>query len=252
MISAQTSSKASRIASRIASTPPRTKKSSLPTSASALPKVLLTGFDPFGDDRDRPDPVNPSWLAVAALHGKRIGGHHVVAAQLPCVFDASITELRRLLRLHKPALVICVGQAGGRSAVSLERIAININDARIPDNLAAQPIDTPVETGGPAAYFSTLPIKAMLRALQRLGVPAEVSQTAGTFVCNHVFYGLMHALATQRGMKRVRGGFIHVPFLPQQGVPCLPLEMLVQALRQVVGTALATPRDIVSGTGTVS
>lgn len=223
-----------------------------PALRPPAPRVLLTGFDPFGDARDSPNPINPSWLAVRALHGKRIGGHRVVSAQLPCVFDASLTELHRLLRTHKPALVICVGQAGGRGAVSLERVAINVNDARIPDNAGAQPVDTPVATKGPAAYFSTLPIKAMLLALRRAGVPAEVSQTAGTFVCNHVFYGLMHALATQRGMKRTRGGFVHVPFLPEQGSPALPLDVLVAALRQAVATALATPQDISAGAGAIS
>ena len=103
------------------------------------------------------------------------------------MFDASLIELARLMRLHKPALVICVSQAGGRAALSLERIAINVNDARIADNAKAQPVDTPVAAGAPAAYFSTLPIKTMLRSLQREGIAAEVSQTAGTFVCNHVF-----------------------------------------------------------------
>jgi pyroglutamyl-peptidase len=217
-----------------------------------LPRVLLTGFDPFGDDRLSPNPLNPSWLAVRALHGKRINGHLIVAAELPCVFDASITKLRRLLRTYKPALVICVGQAGGRSTVSLERVAININDARIPDNTDAQPIDSPVVDNGPAAYFSTLPIKAMLRALQRAGVPAEVSQTAGTFVCNHVFYGLMHALATQRGLKKTRGGFIHVPWLPEQGSPHLSLDVMVVALRLAVATALQTEGDIATGAGALS
>jgi pyroglutamyl-peptidase len=222
------------------------------TPRKLLPRVLLTGFDPFGDDRRSPSPMNPSWLAVRALHGKRINGHHVVAAELPCVFDASITELRRLMQIHKPALVICVGQAGGRSAVSLERVAINVNDARIPDNVDAQPIDTPVVANGPAAYFSTLPIKAMLQALHHADVQAEVSQTAGTFVCNHVFYGLMHALATQRGLKKTRGGFIHVPLLPEQGEPSLPLELLINALRLAVSTALTTSRDIAAGAGAIS
>jgi pyroglutamyl-peptidase len=217
-----------------------------------LPRVLLTGFDPFGDDRLSPNPMNPSWLAVRALHGKRIAGHHLVAAELPCVFDASITELRRLLRMHQPALVICVGQAGGRSAVSLERVAINVNDARIPDNSDEQPIDTPVVASGPAAYFSTLPIKAMLQALQRADIPAEVSQTAGTFVCNHVFYGLMHALATQRGLKKARGGFVHVPFLPEQGTPNLSLEVLINALRLAVLAALTTSVDVAAVAGAIS
>jgi pyroglutamyl-peptidase len=223
-----------------------------PTPPTRLPPVLLTGFDPFGDDRRKPNPLNPSWLAVRALHGERINGHQIVAAELPCLFDASIAELRRLLRTHKPALVIGVGQAGGRGAVSLERVAINVNDARIPDNADLQPIDTPVAANGPAAYFSTLPIKAMLLALQKAGIPAEVSQTAGTFVCNHVFYGLMHALATQRELKKTRGGFIHVPWLPEQGSPHLPLDMMVSALRLAVATALLTEKDIAAGAGAIS
>jgi pyroglutamyl-peptidase len=217
-----------------------------------LPRVLLTGFEPFGDDRDTAHPTNPSWLAAKALHGKRIKGHQIVAAELPCVFDVAITELTKLLRLHRPALVICVGQAGGRSAVSLERIAININDARIPDNDGNQPVDTPVQAEGPPAYFSTLPIKAMLLAMQQAGIPAEVSQTAGTFVCNHVFYGLMHALATRRGLRQTRGGFIHVPFLPEQGSPSLPLDTLTAALRMAVATALSTTTDAALGAGAIS
>lgn len=221
-------------------------------SASSLPRVLLTGFDPFGDTGHSNLPLNPSWMAVRALGGKRIGGHLVVAAQLPTVFQASMDELTRLLRLHKPALVICVGQAGGRGAISLERVAINVNDARIPDNAGGQPVDTPVVAGGPAAYFSSLPIKAMLQALQASGVAAEVSQTAGTFVCNHVFYALMHALATRRGFKRTRGGFIHVPYLPEQGAPSLPLDETVRGLRLAVATALSTTHDIARGAGAVS
>lgn len=218
-----------------------------PTAASPLPTVLLTGFDPFGGD-----PLNPSWQAVQALHGKRIAGHRVVAAQLPTVFDASRRELARLLRAHRPALVICVGQAGGRAAMSLERIAINVNDARIPDNAAAQPVDTPVVADGPAAYFTSLPVKAMLQALQRAGIAAEVSQTAGTFVCNHVFYGLMHELATRRGFRRTRGGFVHVPWLPGQGQPHMATEELVRGLRVAVAAALTTTTDIRSGAGAIS
>lgn len=218
-----------------------------PTTSPPLPRILLTGFDAFGGDT-----VNPSWQAVQALHGRRIAGHQVVAASLPTVFEASLAELGRLLRLHRPALVLCVGQAGGRAALSLERVAINVNDARIADNAAAQPVDTPVVAGGPAAYFSTLPIKAMLQALQKEGLAAEVSQTAGTFVCNHVFYGLMHMLATQRGFKRTRGGFVHVPFLPGQGQPHMALEDVVRGLRVAVRAAITTQRDITQGAGAIS
>jgi pyroglutamyl-peptidase len=214
---------------------------------SRLPRVLLTGFDAFGGDS-----LNPSWLAVRPLHGRRIASHQVVVAQLPTVFEASLAELEHQLRLHKPALVICVGQAGGRSAMSLERVAINVNDARIADNAAAQPVDTPVIAGGPTAYFSTLPIKAMLQALQREGLAAEVSQTAGTFVCNHVFYGLMHQLATRRGFKRTRGGFMHVPYLPEQGSPSMTLDELVRGLQVAIRAALTTQRDIAQGAGAIS
>ncbi len=218
-----------------------------PTAAKPLPTVLLTGFDPFGGDS-----LNPSWQAVRSLHHKRIAGHRIVAAQLPTVFDASLLELARLLRAHRPALVICVGQAGGRHAISLERVAINVNDARIPDNATVQPVDTAVVANGPAAYFTRLPIKAMLQALQREGIAAEVSQTAGTFVCNHVFYGLMHELATRRGFRRTRGGFIHVPWLPGQGKPNMATGELVRGLRVAIAAALATGTDIAHGAGAVS
>lgn len=209
--------------------------------------VLLTGFDAFGGE-----PINPSWLAVRALHGQQIAGHRVVAAKLPTVFDQSLLALRKLLLQHKPALTVCVGQAGGRSAISLERVAINVNDARIADNAGAQPIDTLVQEDGPAAYFTRLPIKAMLVALQQEGVDAEVSQTAGTFVCNHVFYGLMHFLATQRGFNYKRGGFIHVPFLPEQGAPSMTLEDIERGLAVAVRTALVNVVDTRLSAGQVS
>ncbi|MDP1740293.1 MAG: pyroglutamyl-peptidase I [Polaromonas sp.] len=212
-----------------------------------MPRVLLTGFDAFGGES-----INPSWLAVRPLHGRQVASHRIVAAQLPTVFDKSILELARLMRLHTPALVICVGQAGGRDALSLERVAINVNDARIADNASAQPVDTPVVAGAPTAYFSTLPIKAMLQALQREGLAAEVSQTAGTFVCNHVFYGLMRQLATQPACKHTRGGFIHVPYLAGQGQPCMALEDLTRGLHIATRTALTTQRDTAYGAGAVS
>ena len=204
-----------------------------------VPTVLVTGFDPFGGAS-----INPSWQAVQALHGKRIAGHRIVSAQLPTVFDLSLQALRDLLTEHRPALAICTGQAGGRAALSLERVAINVNDASIADNALAQPVDTPVIAAGPAAYFSSLPIKAMLAALEREGVRAEVSQTAGTFVCNHVFYGLMHALATRREFAGVRGGLIHVPWLPEQGQPSMPLDDIVRGLKAAIGCALTTGADI--------
>ncbi len=198
--------------------------------------VLLTGFDAFGGAL-----VNASWLAVKQLDRQCVAGHRIVAAQLPTVFDESQKVLADLMRRHLPTLVIVVGQAGGRQALSLERLAVNVNDARLPDNAGQQPIDTPIVQNGPAAYFTGLPVRAMLQALQQAGIAAELSDTAGTFVCNHVFYRLMHGLAKQRKVPRTRGGFIHLPYLPEQGTPCVPLADMMRGLRLVVECALTTP-----------
>ncbi|WP_368564879.1 pyroglutamyl-peptidase I [Pseudoxanthomonas sp. UTMC 1351] len=202
--------------------------------------VLLTGFAPFGGET-----INPSWEAVAALDGCRIHGHRVVTRQLPVTFGESLKALQAALRETSPSLVICIGQAGGRAQLSLERIAINIDDARIPDNAGKQPIDAPIVEDGPAAYFSTLPIKAMMAGLRNAGFPAEVSQTAGTYVCNHVFYGLMHAL---RNKRNVRGGFIHTPYAPAQaaaypGAASLSTEVVTEAIRLAIRIALTTAAD---------
>lgn len=204
-----------------------------------MKNVLLTGFEPFGGES-----INPSAEIARQLHGAVIAGHRVHGALLPCVFGAAITELKKQVRAAKPVLVICVGQAGGRAEITPERVAINVDDARIPDNSARQPVDRPIVRGGPAAYWSTLPIKAIVATLRSQDIPAAVSQTAGTFVCNHVFYGLMHELRRQ---KRVRGGFIHVPFLPEQarkGQPSLPLATMVAAIESAVAVALKTRRDL--------
>jgi pyroglutamyl-peptidase len=205
--------------------------------------VLLTGFEPFGGEV-----INPSALAVEELDGRTIARRRVVSAVLPCVFGESIVALKRELRRVRPELVVCVGQAGGRAGISVERIAINVDDARIPDNLGEQPIDEPIARRGPAAYWSTLPIKAVVGALNEAGIEAAVSQSAGTFVCNHVFYGLMRTLKRRQG---VRGGFIHVPYTPAQAqaqhggrpVPSMSLEEIVRGLEIATRTALTTRRD---------
>jgi pyroglutamyl-peptidase len=209
-----------------------------PDTPRKPPTVLVTGFDPFGGS-----PVNPSWDAVHALHGRLIAGHRVVGGEIPTVFGRSLQRLAALLEERQPVLVICTGQAGGRGHISLERVAINVNDARIPDNAGSQPIDVPIVADGPAAYFTSLPIKAMLQALLDAGVRAEVSQTAGTFVCNQTFYGLMHLLAQPR-WRGTRGGLVHVPYLPEQGMPCMRLDELVRGLEIAITTALSTRQDI--------
>jgi pyroglutamyl-peptidase len=223
-------------------------------ASNRLTTVLLTGFEPFDKEA-----VNPSWEAVRALDGVELdtpnGPARLLARQLPCVFGAANEVLGELVGSLKPQLVIAVGQAGGRADLSIERIAINVDDARIPDNAQRQPIDVPVVDVGPAAYFSTLPIKAIVQALRAAGVPASVSQTAGTFVCNHVFYGLQHYLALHA--PRVRGGFIHIPYLPEQaaahpGQPSLALASVIQGLRIAVQTALAVEHDLKETGGTIS
>ncbi|MDE1885872.1 MAG: pyroglutamyl-peptidase I [Xanthomonadaceae bacterium] len=204
------------------------------------PKALVTGFDPFGGE-----PVNPSKQIAQALDGQLIAGHRIVGAILPTEFGASLPALEKLLRKHRPTLVLALGQAGGREGISLERVALNLIDARIPDNAGLQPVDMAVVENAPNAYFSTLPIKAMLAALCAAGIPAALSQTAGTFVCNQVFFGLMRLLARRRG---TRGGFVHVPYLPEQaarhaGAPGMPLETMIAAVRLCLETALATTAD---------
>ncbi len=201
--------------------------------------VLVTGFEPFGGER-----INPSAEIARHLHGTRISGCAIAGVVLPCVFGAANTELKKWIRAANPRLVVCVGQAGGRAAITPERVAINVDDARIADNAGQQPVDVPVVRGGPAAYWSTLPIKAVVAGLRAEGIPAEVSQTAGTFVCNHVFYGLMHALRRRPG---VRGGFVHVPWLPEQapkGRPSLPLATMTAAVARIIAIALKTRRDL--------
>jgi pyroglutamyl-peptidase len=173
------------------------------------PTVLLTGFSPFGGAGR-----NPSWDAVKPLHGLCLHGHIVVARELPTEFGHSLTRLTHLVARHQPALVLCVGLAEGRKALSFERVAVNLNDARIADNVGAQPVDTPVVPGAPNALFTTLPVKAMARAVQRAGVPSELSLSAGSFVCNHVFFGLLELLSrtdSKLGAPTRPGGFVHVP-----------------------------------------
>ncbi|WP_174508406.1 pyroglutamyl-peptidase I [Klebsiella oxytoca] len=194
--------------------------------------VLITGFEPFGGEA-----VNPSWEVVRQLDGVTIGGEPVVALQLPCVFGEALTVLNAALAAQQPRLTIAVGQAGGRVDITVERVAINVDDARIPDNKGQQPIDEPIVAGGPAAWFSSLPVKAIVAALREQGIPASVSQTAGTFVCNHVMYGLLDALQGKVGTK---GGFIHIPYLPEQAA-AHPGEasMAVGTVRAALETAIA-------------
>ena len=215
-----------------------------------MKRILVTGFGPFGGEL-----VNPALEAVKLLEGRVLAQHLLVTRELPVVRFEAITTLVRHIQEVDPVLVLAIGQAGGRIEITPERVAINVDDYRIPDNGGNQPVNDPVVAGGPVGYWSQLPVKAMVQALKDQGIPASVSSSAGTFVCNHLFYGLMHFLAGEGGKRR--GGFIHVPYLPEQaarlgGQPSMGLETLVRGLEVAVTTAVSTPSDLEVVSGTVS
>ena len=209
--------------------------------------VLVTGFGPFGGE-----PINPALEAIKLLEGRVIGGCRIVTRELPVTRFESIEVLVQHIRDTNPALVLAVGQAGGRLEITPERIAINVDDFRIPDNGGFQPIDEPVVAGAPAAYWSTLPIKAMVVAMRKAGIPASVSNSAGTFVCNHLFFGLMDHLAQYGG--KIRGGFAHIPYLPEQAArvgsqPSMSVETIVKGLEAALSAAITYETDVEVGDG---
>ena len=199
-----------------------------------MKKIIITGFDPFDNEI-----INPSAEVAKSFAGRVIKEYHILYFQLPCVFGKSIVLLDSLIKENKPAFVLCLGQMASRSDISLERVAVNINDARIPDNEGNQPIDSPVIENAPVAYFSNLPLKKILANLRAEGIPSSISQSAGTFVCNHVFYGLMNIVNVSD--KPLSGGFVHLPYLPVQVInrptqPSMSLQMMKQAIEIILDT----------------
>lgn len=192
-------------------------------------KIIVTGFDPFGGET-----INPSIECVKAL--PEIEGVELIRLELPTVFKESAKRLNEVINDVKPDAVLSVGQAGGRPRITMERIAINVDDARIPDNISQQPIDEEIQVEGEAAYFSTLPIKRIVKAIREAGVSAEVSNTAGTFVCNHIMYQAL--FAATKAEKPFKAGFMHIPFIPEQTTdkPSLPLEESTKALQIAIET----------------
>ena len=212
-------------------------------------KALVTGFDAFGGEA-----VNPSSLAVGRLK-KRIGGIVVHTVQLPTSYAQSAKVLLAAIEKTSPHIVLCVGQAGGRSELCLERVAINVQDARIRDNDGKQPIDKPVVKNGPAAHFATLPIKACVAEMRKAGLPAAVSNTAGTFVCNHIFYALMDIAAGHP--IPMRGGFLHIPYVPEQavrlgGAPSMALADIVRGIEIILTVSAARVSDVHTAEGRIS
>lgn len=210
--------------------------------------ILLTGFEPFGGDSR-----NPSGDAVLAVDAGWSGPQTLVAAVLPVTFDGAGAELARLIDEHSPDIVLATGLAGNRAVVSVERIGVNLIDARIPDNVGAQPIDAPSIAGAPAAYFSTLPVKAIARDIAAAGIPSEVSHSAGTFVCNHALFTALHVSAQRTG---IRAGFLHVPWsaehAPSADAATLPLADIARALDIAVRTSIRVTVDADVSAGALS
>ncbi|RXI78590.1 pyroglutamyl-peptidase I [Levilactobacillus suantsaii] len=190
-------------------------------------KILVTGFDPFAGAQQ-----NPAWEAVSRLP-QQLGRATIVSLQVPTIFNRSAAIVHAAIQRERPDVVVSVGQAGGRSALSLERVAINLDDARIADNAGQAPHDQPIQLAGATAYFTQLPVKAMRTAIRQAGVPAQLSTTAGIFVCNHLMYQVQYQRATE--FSTLKAGFIHIPYLPSQvvdrpGVPSLALTEAVKGL----------------------
>ena len=203
--------------------------------------VLIAGFMPFGGER-----TNPSWEIVKTLP-EILAGHRVEKLRVPTEFGKAIAVTTKAIDKLKPSIVLCFGQAGGRTRISVERIAINVDDARIADNAGNQMIDQTIRTDGPAAYFCTVPIKAMVAAMTKAGVPAEISNTAGTFVCNHLIYGVLHHITTTK--STMRAGFIHVPYLESQvldkpGTASMSLANMIVGAKAAIMAAIKNKTDL--------
>ncbi|MFV0363837.1 MAG: pyroglutamyl-peptidase I [Suipraeoptans sp.] len=212
-------------------------------------KILITGFDPFGGAD-----INPAYEAVKQLPDT-IGKAKIVKLEIPTVFEKDGIVLQKAIEEQEPDVVICVGQAGGRSGVSVEKVAINLIEARIPDNDGQQPFDVKVKEDGETAYFAKLPVKAMVSKIKEGGIPSSISYTAGTYVCNDIMYRLLYLCETK--YPKMRGGFIHVPYLPEQvvnlpdGTPSMPAEMIAKALELALEAVVENEDDINTAMGTI-
>lgn len=211
-------------------------------------KILITGFDPFGGES-----INPALEAVKKLPDT-ILGQEIIKIEIPTVFRKSLEKIEENIQKHNPDVVISIGQAGGRFGITPERVAINMDDARIKDNEGNQPIDISIYEDGEAAYFSTLPIKAMVKEMNDNGIPASVSNTAGTFVCNHVMYGVLYLI--DKKYPNIRGGFIHVPYIPSQvttkpNTPSMSIDDIAKGLELSIKAVIENSSDIKTVGGTI-
>lgn len=199
-------------------------------------KILVTGFDPFGGEA-----INPALETIKSLP-HTIAGAEIMIVEVPTVFDKAARVLEEKMAEYQPDVVLCIGQAGGRVDLTPERVAINQDDARIPDNEGQQPIDRTIREDGQPAYFSTLPIKAMVEAIRSVGIPASVSNTAGTFVCNHLMYQALYL--AEKSFPNTKASFLHIPYLPEQvldkpGVPSMSLKVIVKGIEAAISAIVA-------------
>ncbi len=211
-------------------------------------KILVTGFDPFGGE-----PINPAIESVKRLPDN-IAGTEIIKLEIPTVRKKSLEKIEKAINEHNPDIILSIGQAGGRFDISIERIGINLDDFRIPDNEGNQIIDEPIFPDGENSYFVKLPVKAMVQNVQKNNIPASVSYTAGTFVCNHVLYGVLYLI--EKKYKGKKSGFIHIPFLPQQVVdkrntPSMELNTIVKGLTAAIEAIVKNNEDIKEVGGTV-
>mgnify|MGYP000966614118 FL=1 len=211
-------------------------------------KILVTGFDPFGGE-----PINPAIESVKKLPDN-IAGAKIIKLEIPTVRKKSLEKIEKAINEHNPDVILSIGQAGGRFDISIERVGINLDDFRIPDNEGNQIIDEPIFPDGENSYFVKLPVKAMVQNVQKNNIPASVSYTAGTFVCNHVLYGVLYLI--EKKYKGKKSGFIHIPFLPQQVVdkrnmPSMELNTIVKGLTAAIEAIVKNNEDIKEVGGTV-
>lgn len=214
-----------------------------------MKKILVTGFDPFGGEK-----INPA-LEVIKLLPKEIGGNEIKILEIPTVYKKSLEKIEKEIEIFDPDFILSIGQAGGRADISIERVAINIDDFRIEDNEGNQPIDEQIFKDGDSAYFSTLPIKAIQNEIEKNKIPSSISNTAGTFVCNHVFYGVRYLIEKKYPNKK--SGFIHIPFLPEQvlgkaNMPSMSLENILKGITIAIETIFKYDEDIKKNGGAIS
>lgn len=211
-------------------------------------KILVTGFDPFGGEK-----INPAIESVKKLQDTILGAE-IIKLEIPTVYMKSLNKIDEAIEKYNPDVILSIGQAGGRPDITVERVGINIDDYRIKDNEGNQPIDKPIFKDGKNAYFATLPIKAMVEHIKKNNIPASISNTAGTFVCNHVLYGVAYLLDKKYPNKK--SGFIHIPFLPEQvvnkgGVASMSLDMIVKGLTLAIEAIIKNSEDISVTGGTI-